>query len=164
MSALNGRELWVGEFRVAPALDEISRDGVTTKIEPRTMRLLLCLAERPGQVVSVEELLDLVWKDVVVSTDSVYQAVGSLRRILGDDPKQPRYIANVMRRGYRLIADVKAVSTVPEVRIQRRPSSRLPLLLVVAGCLVVAVVTAQKLWWRKSATGAEQSSAIATSA
>ena len=99
--------LRIGDFRVDPALDEISKDGGTTKLEPRSMRLLVCLAERAGHVVSVEQLLDLVWKDVVVSTDSVYQAVASLRRILGDDPKEPTYIANVMRRGYRLIATVE---------------------------------------------------------
>ena len=70
------------------------------------MQLLMCLAERAGEVVSVEELLDRVWKDVVVSQDSVYAAVAALRRTLGDDPKTPKYIANVVRRGYRLIAPV----------------------------------------------------------
>jgi TolB-like protein/tetratricopeptide (TPR) repeat protein len=47
-----------------------------------------------------------VWKDVIVSPDSVYAAVAALRRTLGDDPKTPKYIANVVRRGYRLIAPV----------------------------------------------------------
>jgi transcriptional activator of cad operon len=50
-------EFFVGEFRVNPALDEVSREGVTTKLEPRTMRLLACLAEHAGQVLSVEQLL-----------------------------------------------------------------------------------------------------------
>jgi TolB-like protein/tetratricopeptide (TPR) repeat protein len=72
------------------------------------MQLLMCLAERAGEVVSVEQLLDRVWKDVVVSQDSVYAAVAALRRTLGDDPKTPKYIANVVRRGYRLIAPVSA--------------------------------------------------------
>ncbi len=98
--------LKIGDLRIDPALDEIVRDGVATKLEPRAMRLLLCLAERPGEVLSVEALLDAVWKDVVVSTDSVYAAVAALRRILGDDPRDPKYIANVPRRGYRLIASV----------------------------------------------------------
>jgi transcriptional activator of cad operon len=115
-------EFFVGDFRVNPALDEISRHGVTTKLEPRTMRLLVCLVEHAGQVVSVEQLLDLVWKDVVVSPDSVYQAIASLRRILGDDPKEAKYIANVVRRGYRLIAAVspstQTVSPLPEIAIR----------------------------------------------
>jgi TolB-like protein/DNA-binding winged helix-turn-helix (wHTH) protein/Tfp pilus assembly protein PilF len=96
----------IGDWLVAPAFDEISRGGVTAKLEPRTMRVLVCLAEHAGEVVSVEQLLDAVWKDVVVTHHSLYQAVAGLRRALGDDPKNPIYIANVQRRGYRLIAPV----------------------------------------------------------
>jgi len=70
------------------------------------MRLLLCLAEHAGEVVSIDDLLKQVWSDVIVSPDSVYQAVASLRRQLGDDPKQPTYIETVPRLGYRMIATV----------------------------------------------------------
>src|SRR5882757_9316927 len=100
------RVLRIGAWRVDPALDEISRGGTTVKLEPRAMRVLLCLAEHAGQVVSVDQILDAVWKDVVVTPDSVYQAVAGLRRALGDDTKEPAYIANVLRRGYRLVASV----------------------------------------------------------
>src|SRR5271155_5466225 len=100
--------LRIADLRVDPALDEICKDGQTIKLEPKAMQLLICLADRAGVVVSIEELLDLVWKDVVVSQDSVYAAVAALRRTLGDDPKNPTYIANVVRRGYRLIAPVSA--------------------------------------------------------
>jgi TolB-like protein/DNA-binding winged helix-turn-helix (wHTH) protein len=103
----------LGAWRVDPALDEISRDGKTVKLEPRTMRLLVCFAERPGEVVSVNQLLDMVWKDQVVTQHSVYQAVAALRRALGDDPKDPTYIANVVRRGYRLIAPVEVPTEPP---------------------------------------------------
>jgi TolB-like protein/Tfp pilus assembly protein PilF len=98
--------LRIADLRVDPTLDEVRKDGRTIKLEPRAMQLLMCLVERAGQVVSVDELLDTVWKEVVVSQDSVYAAVAALRRMLGDDPKRPRYIANVVRRGYRLIAPV----------------------------------------------------------
>jgi TolB-like protein/DNA-binding winged helix-turn-helix (wHTH) protein len=70
------------------------------------MRLLLCLAERPGEVVSTDELLNQVWSGVIVTPDSIYQAVASLRRLLDDDAKQPTYIATVPRLGYRLVATV----------------------------------------------------------
>jgi TolB-like protein len=70
------------------------------------MRLLLCLAQRAGEVVSIEDLLNEVWSGVIVTSDSVYQAVASLRRVLGDDPKRPSYIANVPRLGYRMVASV----------------------------------------------------------
>jgi TolB-like protein/DNA-binding winged helix-turn-helix (wHTH) protein len=99
--------LWIGDWRVDPAVDGIVRDGVVVKLEPRAMRLLLCLVERAGQVVSVQELLDEVWADVVVTSDSVYQAVAALRRTLGDAAKEPAYIATLPRRGYRLVAAVR---------------------------------------------------------
>ena len=70
------------------------------------MRLLLCLAEHVGEVVSIDDLLDRVWSDVTVAPDSVYQAVASLRRLLGDDPKQPAYIETMPRLGYRMVAAV----------------------------------------------------------
>ena len=99
----------LGQWRVDPTLDEISRDGTTVKLEPRTMRVLLCLAEHAGEVVSVNQLLDTVWKDLVVTQYSVYQAVAALRRALGDNPKNPTCIASVARRGYRLVAPVEPV-------------------------------------------------------
>jgi TolB-like protein len=70
------------------------------------MRLLLYLAEHAGEVVSIDELLSQVWAGVIVTPDSVYQAVTSLRRLLGDDAKQPSYIATVTRLGYRMVAKV----------------------------------------------------------
>jgi transcriptional activator of cad operon len=100
--------LRIGDWRVNPASGEISRDGKTARLEARAMRLLLCLAEHAGEVVSIEELLNQVWSGVNVSPDSVYQAVTALRRLLGDDPKQPTYIATVPRMGYRMIAAVSA--------------------------------------------------------
>jgi transcriptional activator of cad operon len=98
--------LRVGDWCVQPASGQISRDGESVRVEERAMRLLLCLAEHPGEVVSIDDLLNQVWADVTVSQDSVYQAVASLRRLLGDDPKQPTYIATVPRLGYRMVAKV----------------------------------------------------------
>jgi TolB-like protein/DNA-binding winged helix-turn-helix (wHTH) protein len=98
--------LRVGDWCVHPASSQISRDGRSVRLEERTMRLLLCLAEHAGELVSNDELLKRVWPEVTVSQDSVYQAVASLRRLLGDDPKEPVYIATVPRLGYRLVATV----------------------------------------------------------
>jgi transcriptional activator of cad operon len=99
-------KLRIGDWCANPASSEVSRNGETSRVEVRTMRLLLCLAEHAGEVVSIDDLLNQVWPDVVVAPDSVYQAVTSLRRLLGDDPKQPTYIATVPRLGYRMVATV----------------------------------------------------------
>ncbi|MGC1722380.1 MAG: winged helix-turn-helix domain-containing protein, partial [Isosphaeraceae bacterium] len=87
------------------------------------MRLLVCLAEHAGQVVSVEQLLDEVWKDVVVTPNSVYRAVAELRRVLGDDSKEPTYIVNVLRRGYRLVAPVAPWVDAPAVLATDPPAT-----------------------------------------
>ena len=98
--------LRVGAWRVDPAAGEIARDGESARLEARTMRLLLCLAEHGGETVSIDSLLNEVWPDVTVTPDSVYQAIASLRRLLGDDPRKPSYIATVPRLGYRMVAAV----------------------------------------------------------
>jgi TolB-like protein/DNA-binding winged helix-turn-helix (wHTH) protein len=98
--------LRIGDWCVNPASGQISRNGEIVRVEVRTMRLLMCLAEHAGEVVSIDELLNHVWSNVSVSPDSVYQAVTSLRRQLGDDPKQPAYIETVPRLGYRMVATI----------------------------------------------------------
>ena len=84
-----GTTLLIGDWCVNPASGQISREGQSIRVEARTMRLLICLADRAGDVVSIDDLLEQVWSGVVVTPDSVYQAVALLRRLLGDDPKQP---------------------------------------------------------------------------
>lgn len=106
MDQPSGNSLRIGAWRVNPATGQISREGETLRVEARTMRLLICLAEHAGQVVSIDDLLEQVWAGVIVTPDSVYQAITSLRRLLGDDPKQPIYIATVPRLGYRMVATV----------------------------------------------------------
>ncbi len=100
----------VGDWVVDPMLDEIRCGERRVKLEPRMMRLLCCLAERPGEVVPTGTLLERVWPGVVVSQSSVYQAIAQLRRELGDRDAPPRYIATVSRKGYRLVAPVAPVA------------------------------------------------------
>jgi len=119
-------KLQVGAWTVDPGLGQMTRGADTVRLEPRTLRLLLCLAERAGQTVSADQLLDDIWTGVVVSPDSVYQAIAALRRLLGDDPKQPGYIMTVPRKGYRMIAAVAAVASppVPEPEPQPEPEAQ----------------------------------------
>lgn len=74
------------------------------------MLLLMALARRPQQLVTLDQLLDEVWVGMVVTPSSVYQSISQLRSLLGDDASQPRYIATVPRKGYRMVA---AVSELP---------------------------------------------------
>jgi transcriptional activator of cad operon len=152
--------LRIGAWRVDPTRGEIARDGETARLEARTMRLLLCLAEHAGEVVSIDDLLSEVWAGVIVTPDSVYQAVASLRRLLGDDPKQPAYIATVPRLGYRMVAmvspwseDEPAASTMMEAgeassRTRRLRASGTTLALAVVVVAVVAGLLAYLIYER----------------
>jgi transcriptional activator of cad operon len=104
------------------------------------MRLLLCLAEHAGEVVSIEELLEQVWPDVVVSADSVYQAVASLRRLLRDDPRKPSYIATVPRRGYRMMAAVSSTATGVEPPRRGHRGAWLGIVTAIVGVALGAVL------------------------
>ena len=76
---------------IDPAIDEIATGDRTHKLEPRTMRLLVTLAQAGGDVVSGERLLDEVWSGVVVGPASVYQSVSQLRKVLGDSDAAPSW-------------------------------------------------------------------------
>jgi transcriptional activator of cad operon len=132
--------LRVGAWRVDSRLGQISRQGEVVRVEARTMKLLLCLAERAGEVVSVEELLDQVWSGVVVTPDSVYQAVASLRRLLGDDAKQPAYIATVPRLGYRMVAAVSPWVEDVSVAPPRSTRRRAWMLLAIGAAMAIGLV------------------------
>jgi TolB-like protein/DNA-binding winged helix-turn-helix (wHTH) protein len=142
--------LRIGDWVVHPLADTMTRGGDTVRLETRTTRLLLCLANRAGEVVSIDDLLTEVWAGVIVTPDSVYQAVTALRRLLGDDSRQPTYIATVPRRGYRLIANVDtqvdvspSPTDMPEpvsIWDQRKGARPLARIARIAGAVLLLVV------------------------
>src|SRR5580704_4294669 len=155
MDQPSGTSLRIGDWRVNPASGQASREGETVRVEARTMRLLLCLADRAGEVVSIDDLLEQVWTGVIVTPDSVYQAITSLRRLLGDDPKQPTYIATVPRLGYKMVATVSPwveppmLSPAPEGSAAAGPDSHKNWALLGAGAaLAVAIVLALLVYGR----------------
>jgi TolB-like protein/DNA-binding winged helix-turn-helix (wHTH) protein len=84
------------------------RDGEVVDLPDRSFRLLRALATRAPTMVSKDELIAEVWGDVIVTDETLMQRVRLLRQSLGDDSQNPRYIAAVRGRGYRLSAPVEA--------------------------------------------------------
>ncbi len=167
------RPFRIGEWRIDPTLDEIGRDGRRIKLEPRMMRLLCCLAARPGEVVSINELLDRVWSGVVVGQSSVYQAVAHLRRLLGDTDEAPRYIATIPRKGYRLLAPVQAgdgegaapgdaADTPPQTEPGKPRASRRSAATIALAAAVLVVLLAGGAWfWQRAHSPVQGIPAIA---
>jgi len=96
---------------------ELVGDPGSERLEPKVMELLFLLGSRPNQVLSRDEIMQQLWPGLVVGDDTLARAVSKLRKSLGDDPKSPRYIETIPKRGYRFIfseADVPAAA-VPDV-------------------------------------------------
>jgi TolB-like protein/DNA-binding winged helix-turn-helix (wHTH) protein/Tfp pilus assembly protein PilF len=96
----------VGEWSVRQAEGTLGAKGRLLRLEPRVMDVLVFLAAAPGQVVSKEELLEVVWAGSFVEEGVLSQAVHNLRKALGDNARQPSYIQTIPKRGYRLLAPV----------------------------------------------------------
>jgi DNA-binding winged helix-turn-helix (wHTH) protein len=103
-----GRPFYVGEWLVEPSLNRLSRAGETVQLELRAMDVLLRLVEHAGEVVTKADLVDAVWQTEFVCDSTLYSRIGDLRNAFGDTPQQPRYIETIRKRGYRLVAEVRA--------------------------------------------------------
>ena len=115
----------IGRWRADPRADEIEADGRVVKLEPLKMRLLMALAERPGEVLLTQELLDTVWSGLIVTSNSVYQGIAQLRRLLNDGADESPYIETVPRKGYRLVAPVQRLeraAALPSIATETSPA------------------------------------------
>ena len=94
------------KWRVEPALNRLSLDDSTIQLELTLMDVLVCLAERAGEVLTRQEIVDRVWATEFISDNTLTHAVSELRDALGDEARNPSFIETIHRRGYRLIAEV----------------------------------------------------------
>jgi DNA-binding winged helix-turn-helix (wHTH) protein/TolB-like protein/Tfp pilus assembly protein PilF len=142
-------EYEIGACIVRPARNEVVRDGEIVHLEPKSMEVLLLLIARDGEVVSRDELLDLVWPGVHVGDDSLTSAIIKIRRALGDSARNPRYVETIPKRGYRLLSPASEIAegNGEESRpaTQRGRSPFLPALMITA-LLVTAGIAAAFTW------------------
>jgi DNA-binding winged helix-turn-helix (wHTH) protein len=104
------------EFVLDSGAGELRRDDAPIDLRPKLYGLLHFLLENRGRLVSKEEILDAVWRDVHVSDGSLNRTVAELRQILGDDSRKPHLIETVPRRGYKFIGDV-TISTARSAKL-----------------------------------------------
>jgi Tol biopolymer transport system component/DNA-binding winged helix-turn-helix (wHTH) protein len=83
------------------------KDGATVRLTPKAFDTLLVLVQHASKVVEKEQLLKEVWPDIFVEEGSLSHNIHGLRKALGDDSSQPRYIETIPKRGYRFVAPVK---------------------------------------------------------
>jgi DNA-binding winged helix-turn-helix (wHTH) protein len=88
-------------------------------VSPKSFDLLQVLLEHRPALVTKAELQDRVWPDVAVVEANVANAIAEIRRVLGDDPKAPKYVSTVSRRGYRFCADAEPLGDAAAPQRQR---------------------------------------------
>ena len=91
------------DFVLSPRQRTLARNGQPIALIPRYFDLLLFLVERRTDAVHRRDIFDRVWSDVIVSDSALSQAIRTLRRTLGDDPREPRFIRTVSRHGYQFV-------------------------------------------------------------
>jgi DNA-binding winged helix-turn-helix (wHTH) protein/Tol biopolymer transport system component len=98
-----------GRFRLDRTERLLFQDGAALPLSPRLFDTLLILVENRGHLVEKNHLMQKVWTDVAVEDNNLAQSISALRKILGDDLADPRFIETIPKRGYRFIATVKDV-------------------------------------------------------
>ena len=138
-----------GAFEADVQTGELRKDGVKLKFSGQPFQVLAILLERPGEVVTREELQKRLWPDTFVDVErNLNTAVNKIREVLGDSAESPRFIETLSRRGYRFIAlvetDLSLVNTDPiqkPIETPKKPRRRFRLWLsILSGAAVLAVV------------------------
>jgi DNA-binding winged helix-turn-helix (wHTH) protein/Tol biopolymer transport system component len=145
-----------GDFRlsswlVQPSLNVVSQNGSSRHLEPKVMAVLLCLVKAQNAVVSKQQLIEEVWKDTFVTDDVLTRCISELRKAFEDDPKEPRVIETIPRRGYRLLEKVERDLPVTPVP----PTERNWKWVAGSALIIVAAVLAVVHWWPEPRQGPE---------
>src|SRR5688572_22534655 len=100
-----------GSFRLDAVDERLWRGSEEIALSPKPFAMLRYLVEHPGRLVTKQDLLDVVWGGVHVTSTSPRVCLHEIREALGEDASAPRFIETVPRRGYRFIAPVSVVAT-----------------------------------------------------
>jgi DNA-binding winged helix-turn-helix (wHTH) protein len=87
------------------------RDGKLVPLTPKAFEILLALVRHPGRVLKKEELFQLVWPDAFVEENNLPRNVSALRKALGEEPTEHKYVMTVPGQGYRFVASVRELET-----------------------------------------------------
>lgn len=99
-----------GNFRLDTANHSLSCEGKAVSIKPKSIDLLRFLIENRGCVISKDELMETLWRDIFVEEANLTQTIYELRRALGESARKPKLIENVPKRGYRFAGDVRTTA------------------------------------------------------
>ncbi len=146
-----------GPFELDPAEGSLARNGTGIKLQDLPYRLLVMLVERPGEIVTREEVRERLWPEntFVEFDNSLGVAIRKVRDALNDDAEAPRYVETVPRRGYRFLAPVRFLEPVrspdlppPTVLVTKETSASNPI-----GTIEAAPSQRKRNYWLMAALG-----------
>jgi DNA-binding winged helix-turn-helix (wHTH) protein len=140
-----------GPFRLDVAERLLLRDGESIPLTPKVFDTLLLLIENRGQALEKQELLRKLWPDTFVDEGNLSQNISILRKALGDNTDEYRYIETIPKRGYRFVAEVAESEA-------GRPSKTRRRMLVAA--IVAAVIAAVAFLWARNHSGGKDASGV----
>jgi Tol biopolymer transport system component/DNA-binding winged helix-turn-helix (wHTH) protein len=108
-----------GDFEVRESEFLLINGVDSVAVEPKAFRVLLFLLRNAGRVVGKDEIMTAVWDETAVSDNSLTRSIATLRRLLGDDSREPRYIATVQTIGYRFLCPVDVTGGPPHAEIEK---------------------------------------------
>ena len=129
----------IGEFLLDPSSHELISESSTSMITTKMLDVLLTLLVKRGDVVTRDEIYEMVWGDIQVSEQLVARAISDLRKALSDDAKSSHYIETLPKSGYRLIADVKEVNRSSKINVNPISSKYLLAFMIVVSIIIVSV-------------------------
>jgi len=146
------QQFHLADWQVDAGSNRLRRGETEVKIESKLIAVLVHLAQHHGEMVTREQLEQAIWGKTVVGYDALTGCIARLRKVLGDNPRRPRYIETISKKGYRLIAPVSggpraaapdtvtniATPAAPGHHTRRRHIDR----VVLAGLLLLAVLLA----------------------
>src|ERR1700741_892440 len=100
----------IGDFEFDPALGEIRRGDEVVSLRHKTCQLLSFLIEHQTGPVSKEDLITHIWEGAAVTDATIVGCVQELRKVLGDNAKEPIFIKTIAKRGYWFVASVKEIT------------------------------------------------------
>jgi TolB-like protein len=109
MPSLINHSYRFGEFTLDADQRVLLRNGKPLLLAPKIVETLLALVQNSGRIVEKKELMTRLWPDTFVEESNLTYTIVQLRKTLGDDAREPRYIETIPKRGYRFIVDVEEV-------------------------------------------------------
>ncbi len=147
------------DFALDTAAGALRRGDETLPVTPKVYALLLALVERPGELLTKEELMARLWPDAVVEEANLSVTMSALRKALGEQPPEVRFIETVPRRGYRFVSPVQGFEAEPEAPPAPAAVRRGWVLPAIATAVLLAVAGATA-WYFLRPAGAYRSLAV----